>query len=579
MSTHADDSAPSRDVPVEVTAVRPSSDNDSAAAQDAVDSKPSDGNINPADVKETLPSTDVAVLRERSSDNDSATAQSEEESKPSDGNSDAVEGKENMVLTEDAASKKKKKSKKSKSLKKRATGFEEYYCDPPVTPAEHEEERNSIYPPNRPFVDRIEECIQRYRARRRFDSAKEQLFSRYLFLGGIDTSARQFQGTASLTSRDLDGLDKDDIRDIAANDFVGRKPGMHAARYYNPDEPEHWEVDFTGVAAGFFSETMIRLTTPGAADYAAGVDVVSNFLKYVDLHDVCPEYAEDLKNAQKVCQKAREEMPLLVQILLLLPGDFSSAARLLTCEDDNENAWAARNEMDEKTARQKFGTVLPILMSSKCGYEKGIEFEEQTGLQTVTKTITQQAYEVVGIVLPNAESHRKFKYMNKYLADINKRLDETNTIKPCGLLQVKPTVIRSGWENTMHKTVEDVTYNLVMEEEILTLMKVGFKFEMDICLLNCGVGFIKKFLDGHPTFYEFLPQELMWGYKEPVANPRPGPSIHNPTGSFEGGDGMGDFLNDEPEDDKPEDDKPENGATSIDAGGTAYGDDDVEWAL
>lgn len=137
----------------------------------------------------------------------------------------------------------------------------EYFCDPPITPAEYEEERKSIYPPSRPFVDRIEECIQRYRARRRFDSVKENLFSRYLFLGGIDTTTRQFQGTASLTSRDLDGLDKDDIRDIAANDYVQRKPGMHASRYYNPNQPEHWDVDFTGVAAGFLLVQLVSSLT------------------------------------------------------------------------------------------------------------------------------------------------------------------------------------------------------------------------------------------------------------------------------------------------------------------------------
>lgn len=330
---------------------------------------------------------------------------------------------------------------------------------------------------------------------------------------------------------------------------------------------------------------MIRLTTPGAASYTAGVDVVSNFLKYVDLHDVCPEHAEDLRNAQKVCQKARKEMPVLVRILLLLPGDFSAAACLATCEDDNDNVWAPKevDEVDEKTASQNMGIVLSILMSSNCGHEKGVKFDKLAGFPTVTKTITQQAYEVVGIVLPDDECHAKFKSVNKHLADINKHTDDANIIKLCGLLQVKPTIIRSGWENTMHKTVEDVTYNLVMEEEILTLMKVGFKFEMDICLLNYGVGFIKKFVDGHPTFYEFLPQELMWGYKEPDANPRPGPSIHNPTGSFEGGDGMGDFLNNEPEDDDPKVDDPkadaQDGAALFNAGGTAYGADGVEWAL
>ena len=283
MSIDAKNPAPSGDVPVEVTTVRPSADKDNAADNDAADSKSSDGNISPIGGKENLPLTDAAVPEKESSDNNSAVAQVDEE---------------NTALTKDAEpKKKKKKSKKSKSLKKKATGFEgeldaflhthrkpmalfiisrfidmvsllEYFCDPPITPAEFQEERNSIYPPSRPFVDRIEECIQRYRARRRFDSDKEQLFSRYLFLGGIDTSVRQFQGTASLTKRDLDGLDKDDIREISANDFVGRKSGLHGARYYNDDDPEHWEVDFTGVAAGFLlvqlvsSLVVILLTFP-----------------------------------------------------------------------------------------------------------------------------------------------------------------------------------------------------------------------------------------------------------------------------------------------------------------------------
>lgn len=82
MSTRVQDSASSGDVPAEVTATMPSSDNDNAATH------------------------------------------CEEEAKPSDGDTSPVDGKENMPLAETAVPKKKKKSKKSKGQKKRPTGFE-----------------------------------------------------------------------------------------------------------------------------------------------------------------------------------------------------------------------------------------------------------------------------------------------------------------------------------------------------------------------------------------------------------------------------------------------------------------------
>lgn len=128
----------------------------------------------------------------------------------------------------------------------------EFYCDPPTTPAEHNEEKNVIYAPHRPFVDRIEECIQRFRARRRMGPEREYLFSRYLTLGGIDATIRQFQGTRDLGKDVLEGTSKAVVREMTADDVIQRGgEGNRNPRFYNPNYPEHWDVDFTGVAAGF----------------------------------------------------------------------------------------------------------------------------------------------------------------------------------------------------------------------------------------------------------------------------------------------------------------------------------------
>jgi len=121
-----------------------------------------------------------------------------------------------------------------------------------MTPAEYNEEQEILYPAHRPFVDRIEECIQRFRARRRLGVERDTLFSRYLVLGGIDATVRQFQGTRNIGDDILEDATKTAVREMTADDVIQRGgDGNRNTRFYNPNYPEHWDVDFTGVASGF----------------------------------------------------------------------------------------------------------------------------------------------------------------------------------------------------------------------------------------------------------------------------------------------------------------------------------------
>lgn len=93
---------------------------------------------------------------------------------------------------------------------------------------------------------RIEECIQRFRARRRLDSDRLNIFNKFLAIGGIDGSPRQFQGGNSI---DLEGATSTEIREIMASDVIHRTGNDQ--RFYNPNRPDHWDVDFAGVVSGF----------------------------------------------------------------------------------------------------------------------------------------------------------------------------------------------------------------------------------------------------------------------------------------------------------------------------------------
>ncbi|KAK4125660.1 hypothetical protein N657DRAFT_591356 [Parathielavia appendiculata] len=404
-----------------------------------------------------------------------------------------------------------------------------------MTVAEYNEEKEVIYASHRPFVDRIEECIQRYRARRRLGPQRDTLFSRYLVLGGIDTTVRQFQGTRTITDDVLEDASKGEVREMTADDVIQRGgDGNYNPRFYNPNYPEHWDVDFTGVAAGFVSEHLRKMVGSNTADYFMGVDVVLNFLKYVDRHDVCPEYVDDVRNAQQVCRRAHEEVPAISHLRELLPGHFNTALHVLHVKGAYDNSsgpdscWG-QPLPDPKFARISTAATISILLEAN-HYPTDIEW-------CVTDT-TEMTFEVLTITPPSNAFQAKYKAINKHLADYP-------DIEPCGTITVRPVIVRDGWDNSMTATIPpeaDVESQLILEKDALELMAVGMKLTMAMGTLNVGLKFIQYIKEIRPSFYVFLPQELMFNYKEPVHNDRPARSVYDAdeedTAAVPDGDGI-----------------------------------------
>ncbi|KAH6856240.1 Argonaute complex, subunit Arb1, partial [Chaetomium sp. MPI-CAGE-AT-0009] len=437
-----------------------------------------------------------------------------------------VEGESRIIDTEnvkvqDAKPKdgKKKSKKRSAGAKKRGTGFEEFYCDPPMTPAEHSEEKEIIYSPHRPFVDRIEECIQRFRARRRMSPEREVLFSRYLVLGGIDATVRQFQGTRNIGDDVLADSTKSAVREMTADDVIQRgADGNRSIRFYNPNYPDHWDVDFTGVAAGFVSEHLPQLVGAKTEQFFMGVDVVLNFLKYVDRHDVCPEYADDVRKAQEVCMKALEELPATTKLLRRLPGHFNTALRVLYIkqEDDDSSNFSVSSDQalpDMKYARASLAATLSCLMGPD---------RFPTNAEWFVTDKAELTFEVLAIDLPNDATRAKYKAINQHLTSYP-------DIQPCGTITARAVIIRDGWDTTGAAISPETgkKCQFVLEEGALRLLTVGMKLNMGVCTLNVGLKFIQYIRGILPSFYLFLPQELMFQYKEPVPNDRPARSVYD----------------------------------------------------
>ncbi|KAH8885524.1 hypothetical protein GQ53DRAFT_659724 [Thozetella sp. PMI_491] len=420
----------------------------------------------------------------------------------------------------------KRKKKKSRGTKKQGTGFEEYYCDPPITPAEYLEERQ-VYDPAASFPDRIQECIQRYRARRRLNNDQECIFSRYLMLGGIDVTVRQFQSTRNLDYETLEESTKSELREIEASDVIPRGEGD--PRFYNPNDAEHWVVDFTGVVSGFLSVRLPSLVGGSRAWIEGGIKVILNFLKYVQLHDVCPEYAADVQCAQDVCNTAIKEMPLITDLMSELPGDFNRAAWSLFYRQSEEDAvFEFDNDriapaMSQKQARAIFFATTVAWASP--------EFCDQLIHANIQ---VESTFERVFEVLPFEEDWLPSNEIIKHYKHIRDEHGKSGRIHPTASILLQPSTIQDGFDvgELNYQEVTQSQYRdktrIFLETKLAVRLKPGLKLRLVVSRLNVDLFFIKEVKEVYPTFYTFLPQELMMAYKPPLPNERPAPSVEDP---------------------------------------------------
>ena len=82
---------------------------------------------------------------------------------------------------------------------------------------------------------------------------------------------------------------------------------------------------------GYSGDWLIRTVGFWNPDIKLAIDTILNFLKYIQHHDVCPEYADNIAEASRICSIASKEIPELGAIGAAVPGDFNLACRILFC--------------------------------------------------------------------------------------------------------------------------------------------------------------------------------------------------------------------------------------------------------
>ena len=400
----------------------------------------------------------------------------------------------------------------------------EYYADTPITPQEAEEEREEVYSSDVPFVQRIEECLHRYRNKRRIQTKNAQYFSEFLFLGGIDCQPRQFQGGV-----ESEGTIASEFKAATGLETVHHGGGGSA--YYNNTlkDAGHWDVDFTGVLAGYLSISVPRMTWGNERDVKEAIGVVRNFYNYVLMHDVCPEYKDDIRRALRLCDTGEEEIKLVYLARQRLPGQFSLACQELFLpkaeQTPHENNWVRFVRPKKFDPKTFFCAVLAFLQPELAKKSQDIEKRHLVNEMDVD-------LEIVSIHRPGASNSNIFRRLPSESGE--------QVYHPVGTMECKYIRLQDGYDlrdcDLAQPLGDQDTFFL--DDIILEKLKVGMKLRVTVCELDSGVKFFKNAPSIYPTFYTFLPQELMRHYKEPVENPRPAPSANSYFGE-------GDIFDDE----------------------------------
>ncbi|EPE06750.1 argonaute sirna chaperone complex subunit arb1 [Ophiostoma piceae UAMH 11346] len=405
--------------------------------------------------------------------------------------------------------------------KNRGSGFEEYYAEPPLTVDEFEEEMDLYHM-------RIETSIQRYRARRRLDNDRTNLFNRYLSVGGIDCTPRQFNGAMGM--HETEGMTASEKKTLGATDIVSQG-GSALSKYYVSDNSHLWAVDFSGVVSGFFSVSLRNLACSRKQLIPVGIDVVDNFMRYLQIHDVCPEYDEDIKAARAICTQAHTELPNCFEVLRQMPGQFNRACTKLFWHETDSSLfhggldplqWAVDPEGNEvkddgmendavfrATVALQKNVVGPTALAAAKG--------DLSEIRVVSTKILD--LEIASLVTPSDEKRQQYA-------------EKDEKLRPAGIVISKHYCIEAGIANQPHPSDEELAARgmvaFFLDATTMEMLTVGMKLRVVMHELSCDLNFVSAIKEVLPSFYMYLPQELMTEFKEPDPNEREAPSEDMP---------------------------------------------------
>ncbi|KAF2739109.1 hypothetical protein EJ04DRAFT_428088 [Polyplosphaeria fusca] len=396
------------------------------------------------------------------------------------------------------------------------TGFEDTYVEPPITPAEAEEE-SAMYDPDKSFVERIEIAIQRFKSKKRMHEKYSRVFNKWMEFGGIDSQPNLFAG---LAKQDMANMDAMEIARAKAAHFVP----------WDRDDANKWEVDFVGVAEAFLSSYYPKNFSHESSQVKTAIQVLRSFYNYLLSHNVCDEYRDDLLNARVLCDKADKELPRTFEAGECLPGEFNRAASTLF-KGYHADLFIGDQEWAKEAAKQEGinwigDTVGMQLEQANVIFRMGVtvygndEQYESTLQQDLSNVhvVTREdlSLEVTGIEISTEDIKQTYTNQNEVWKH-KLRLQTLGKIF-CRSIHIGdfdeynlPSSVSTNGKLPLPKV--GMTYEFWVDDEILTKCFEGMKMDAQVITLDNGITILDRIRECMPSFHKVLLNELWCAHK------------------------------------------------------------------
>lgn len=133
-------------------------------------------------------------------------------------------------------------------------------------------------------------------------------------------------------------------------------------------------------------------------------DLIKNFLNYVLMQDVCPEYKNNIISARHVCDTAPTELRYMHELMSQLPGTFNLAARSLFCEGGIENIDEDKN-YEALVVFRLTALLSPSGEGGKKYKEQILKHKDPTSIRVISTA--EQTYQVLGIDRPRYKDQKR----------------------------------------------------------------------------------------------------------------------------------------------------------------------------
>ena len=251
------------------------------------------------------------------------------------------------------------------------------------------------------------------------------------------------------------------------------------------------------------------------------VGVLRNFLNYLLHHDVCLEYRDQVAASRKLCDKAQTELIKIAQAQPLLPGTFNRACSeifggVFHGVDKAESTWMTAEEREHSVgvspedARKVFRIGLAAYATDEQLDKYKLEGKDQSfhiiseqdlGLEVTDITFGHSLPETQSLY--NHEQAKSFPILGKLHAKTwhsPSAAEEDLTEEEEAELAAHPTPGKQ--------------YEFWAEDYLLDKLFVGMKFEATVKQLSFGIWYFDAVFGVHCSFYTYLPNEMMIGWKK-----------------------------------------------------------------